>query len=97
MIRGQTHAGDLPAMVGSAVAFVVVPAIMRVFVVQAEHVFIAVRLGEYACGGNRRIDCIAAYDTLMYYAKVRGKNMPIYKQQIRAGRQLVYGLVHGLE
>jgi len=70
---------DAIAMSSGTITFVLVPAVMGILMVEVAHIFIAVGFGQNACRGYGCIYFIALYHALVYYAKIRAKNMPVYQ------------------
>ena len=56
---------DGSVVFGGGVAFVAVPAVERVLLVELQHEFVAVGFGEDACSGNRHVFGIAFDDALV--------------------------------
>ena len=80
MVRSNTVFINTAPVGGCAIAFIGVPAILRVLVMQAVHIFVPVCFGKDACSGYGGELCVAFYDTLVYDTEIRREYMPVYQQ-----------------
>ena len=77
MVRAQAMNAYCFAMKRCAVAFIIAPAIMRIFVMELLHVFVAVSFGKYACSSYRGVNAIAFNDALVRNCFVYFKTVAI--------------------
>ena len=83
------------AVGGGGVALVVVPGVAGVLVVQAQHVVVAVGLGQYAGGGYVHVLGIALHHRLPRCGAVGLEAVAIHADALGPHLQAVQGAVHG--
>lgn len=86
MIRRQPNCSYLLAVESRTITLVIVPAIMRMFVMQAQHIFITVGLGKNAGRRYSGINGIPSDNTLVNDTKIRRKNMAVDQQEVWTNR-----------
>ena len=88
---------DGQPMFRSAIAAIAVPAVLRMCMVKAVHVFIPKGLGQDARRGDGGVLSVTADDAAMGEAFVFDEPVPVYEQEGGSFLQVVQRLVHGQE
>ena len=77
MVGGKTILSDSQAMLFGGIALVAVPAIVRVLLVQAQHILVAVSLCQYRCCCYVGILPISLNDALLGQPRVGYKSIAV--------------------